>query len=74
MYQGFHTSDQAQAAFALGWAMGLIVHETAEIPNDMHDLMGQMPEEILSHLAETSESSCWYVVYKGRHPGVYPVW
>ncbi|KAG1827669.1 hypothetical protein EV424DRAFT_1345347 [Suillus variegatus] len=62
MYQGFHTSDQAWVAFAfaLGWAMSLIVHETAEILNDMHDLIGQTPEEILSHLAETSESSHWY--------------
>jgi len=76
VYQGFRTSDEAQAAFTLGWAAGSINPSTADLPDDLRNLnlASQPPSTIMRSLPVASDNKCWYVVYKGRCPGVYPAW
>jgi hypothetical protein len=76
IYQGCKTARDAEVAFVLGWAMGLIDLTVASVPRGFARLISMPLEELVDMLDHVHNETCqrWYVVYKGRHPGVYPLW
>lgn len=76
IYKGYKTRLQAERAWVLANALGsvrilngegdAIAAPSSAIPPLVLGALGEVPEEFLD--------ATWYVVVKGRTPGVYPAW
>lgn len=76
IYKGYRTRLQAERVWILANALGTarildengraIAIPAGPMPPPVMDALGQLPEEYLD--------ADWYVVVKGRTPGVYPAW
>jgi len=72
-YQSFASADEALVEFALGWVTHMVDQVTAVKPAGLDLLIRLSQDELVQRLHPYGRGH-WYVVYKGRCPGVYPAW
>ena len=80
IHQGFDHCREAKRAYVLTFAMGPL-----HVLPARHDIGHQevpapampMPEAVTATFVSSSDNflgADWYVVFKGKKPGVYPMW
>lgn len=76
IYKGYRTRLQAERVWVLANTLGTarvldtdgraIAAPSGPMPPLVMDVLGQVPQDYLD--------ADWYVVVKGRTPGIYPAW
>jgi hypothetical protein len=79
IHQGFSHRREAERAYVLAFAMGALRTLPARLNTGQPELGPAipMPEALMTAFASASGSFLgaeWYVVFKGKRPGVYPTW
>ena len=78
VHKGFVSRIEAERAYVLAYAMGAL----RTLPRRGSTALGPppatpTPQEVMDAFASLSDDFLgaeWYVVYKGKRPGLYPTW
>lgn len=76
IYKGYHTRLEAERVWVLANALG----STRILDKEGHAIAvpsGPMPSLVMDALGELPDcylDAEWYVVVRGRTPGIYPAW
>lgn len=84
-YKGYDDIIQAQTAYMIGYSLGLVevVEDDGNTASNASSALSSVlpmhptPEEIYHALERASNTFLgreWLVVFRGKHPGIYPSW
>ena len=75
--KGFNSRAEAEKAYAAAYALGTVRVLSRDGSQASMAPAAPMPQEILDEFKSVRDDflgTHWYVVFKGKSPGVYPTW